>query len=207
MSLASFTLPASSYCTITLDVTGVTAGTKENSVTVTSTNGGTGNTSTDTLYVEDLTPALGLKKQISTGVNGPWLDFVTGVPVGASVYYKFTVENLGEVPLTNVSIVDPGVSSFTCYTTDATPQLIGYPIASLPVAVVANDYHIVNCYSNVVTAIAGVHQNTAYASGTYTGTVNSNNDFAWYSTPANYGHLPYSDYVGMNFSRKMGLAI
>ena len=51
VSLSSATLAASASCTLSLNVTGVTAGTANNSVTVTSTTAGAGNTSTASLTV------------------------------------------------------------------------------------------------------------------------------------------------------------
>lgn len=51
VSLSGGTLSASASCTLSLNVTGTTAGAKNNSVTVSSTNGGTGNTATASLAV------------------------------------------------------------------------------------------------------------------------------------------------------------
>jgi len=51
ISLSGATLAASSSCTFSVNVTGTTAGVKNNSVTVFSTNGGTGNTSSASLTV------------------------------------------------------------------------------------------------------------------------------------------------------------
>src|SRR5205085_1363445 len=51
VSLSGGTLAASASCTVSVDVQGTTAGVKNNSVQVTSTEGGTGNTSNASLTV------------------------------------------------------------------------------------------------------------------------------------------------------------
>src|SRR5439155_25563933 len=51
VSLSGGTLAASAACTVTVNVQGTTAGVKNNSVQVTSTEGGTGNTSNASLTV------------------------------------------------------------------------------------------------------------------------------------------------------------
>ncbi|MDQ1416677.1 MAG: large repetitive protein [Acidimicrobiaceae bacterium] len=51
VSLSGATIPSASACVFTVNVTGTTSGVKNNSVTVTSTNGGTGNTATATVSV------------------------------------------------------------------------------------------------------------------------------------------------------------
>jgi hypothetical protein len=57
VSLSGATLAASGSCFFTVtNVTGTTAGTKNNSVQITSTEGGTGNTSNASLDVTPATP-------------------------------------------------------------------------------------------------------------------------------------------------------
>ena len=64
-------------------------------------------------------------------------------------------------------------------------------------AVAANDNHISTCIVQNSTASAGSVTNTAYATGTYSGTgYNSNDDTSTYSN-GNFGHLP-SAYLNMN---------
>lgn len=192
IALTGGTIAANSSCTIIVNVTGTSIGTKTN---VTGTVTGsvssvllTGNTATDTLVVRALMPGISLMKQVSTSSSGPWYDSVI-IPAGATVYYKFTIENTGEAPLSPVSVIDPTVSTAGCT----------WP-ASLPVAVAGNDNHIATCVVNVVTpiiAVDGYTTNTAHSQGTYGGTIyTSNNDSASYLN-GNFGHLP-SAYLNMN---------
>jgi hypothetical protein len=140
---------------------------------VSSTNGGTGNTATDTLIVESPNPSLALLKQISTSATGPWTSYLT-VTSNTNVYYRFTVENTGDVELNPISVTDPTVSAAGC----------AWP-TSLPVAVSGNDSHIATCVVGPITTTSGNHINTATASGTYSGTpYTSTSSSARYSTPA-----------------------
>ena len=167
-------MAAGGSCTVTVNVTAPTANTYTNtSNAITSTNGGTGNTASDTLAVESPNPSIALLKQISTNIGGPWTSYVT-VEEGTNVFYQFTVENTGDVPLSPVSVNDPSVSTSGCT----------WP-ASLPVAVSGNDNHIATCVVGPIAASSGSHINTATASGTfggipYTSTASS----ARYSTPS-----------------------
>ena len=149
------------------------SGEKINSVSITSSNGGNGNTSTDTLYVRDPQPNLALMKQIGLSASGPWTSFVPLYPLPQNVYYLFTIENTGDVPLTSIGITDAQVSTATC----------PWP-ASLPVAVQANENHIATCVVGPVNVtVAGSVTNTATAHGTYNSTVkNSDPDTATYAS-------------------------
>ncbi|MRR30354.1 hypothetical protein EG834_08535, partial [bacterium] len=190
--LSGGSLAAYASCTFSLVVTGSTAGTKLNTTgTVTGTVSSTsltGNTATATLIVEDPAPGISLKKQVGKTATGPWYDSVI-IPAGSTVYYKFTIENTGDVPLSPVSVNDPTVSTAGCTWTDP-----------LPVAVAGNDNHISTCIVNVVTpitAVDGYTTNTARALGDYGGTTYySNYDSASYLN-GNFGHLP-SAYQNMN---------
>jgi uncharacterized repeat protein (TIGR01451 family) len=113
ISLSGATLTAGSSCTFTVNVTGTTAGTKNNSVQVTSTNGGTGNTATASVYVRDAIHSLAFLKQVGPTADGPWYSYLP-VAIGDPVYYRFTIENTGEVNLTNVSVSDGYLAPFTC---------------------------------------------------------------------------------------------
>ena len=169
VSLAGATLTAGQSCTFSVNVTGNTAGLKTNSVTVTSTNGGTGNTSTADVLVKDLTPAISLLKQVGPAASGPWTPFL-GVTLPANVWYRFTVENVGDVPLSSVGVTDPSLTSpspASCSWVDGDGTALGVGPFSLPVAD-ANDNQIAVCVLGPFTAVSGSNLNTATASGTYT---------------------------------------
>jgi CSLREA domain-containing protein/uncharacterized repeat protein (TIGR01451 family) len=79
-SLAAGTLAVSASCTITVNVTGTTAGVKNNSVQVTSTEGGTGNTSNATVTV--VAPPVIIK---AFGA--------ASVPLSGTTSLSFTIQN------------------------------------------------------------------------------------------------------------------
>ncbi len=118
------------------------------------------------ITVRDLTPGVSILKQVSsTGLDGSWRSYVA-VPEGGNVYYKFTVENTGDVPLTDVTITDPPGGT-VIYSWGAT---------SLPVG------GSVNYVSLPIAASLGTHVNTAQASGTYSGTPYTDTGSATYAT-------------------------
>ncbi|HEX4427580.1 MAG TPA: hypothetical protein VH079_19420, partial [Terriglobales bacterium] len=80
VSLSAGTRPASGTCAVSLNVTGTTAGVKNNSVTITSTEAGTGNTSNASLTV----------------VGAPVLTKAFGaasIPLNGSTSLSFTAQN------------------------------------------------------------------------------------------------------------------
>lgn len=95
VSLSGGTLAAGASCTLSLNVTGTTAGAKNNSVTVGSTNGGTGNTATASLAVA--APPI-----ISEAFGG------TSMPLNGSATLSFTISNPAgnTVGLTGVGFSD-----------------------------------------------------------------------------------------------------
>jgi len=104
VSLSGGTLAAGASCTVTLNVTGTTAGTKNNSVSVTSTEGGAGNTSTASLTV----------------VAPPSIQKVFGaatIPLNGSTSLSFTIANpnLGTA-LTGIAFTDTLPSGLTVST-------------------------------------------------------------------------------------------
>lgn len=176
--LSGTTLAAGSSCTFSVNVTGTVAGEKRNSTTVTSTNGGTGNTATAHLYVRDAIASLAFSKQVSNSSSGPWYSYLP-VSIGSSVYYRFTVENTGELDLTGVAVSDPSLNPFTCtwryIVVNAGPpiteRLTAYDPQS-PLTIPAynpatpnTQKYIGYCVSDqTVTAASGVHTNTATVS-------------------------------------------
>lgn len=93
VSLAGTSLAPAASCTVVLDVTGATAGEKNNSVTVNSTNGGTGNTASETVTVE----AADLSLTVSASAPATPLKDLT---------YTITLTNNGPTFAQNVSITD-----------------------------------------------------------------------------------------------------
>ena len=165
IEMTGATLAAGATCTVSVDVTSATVNLTghTNSVTVSSTEGGTGNTSTDKLIVNPVTPELTLLKEISTSPTGPWSDEIN-VSAGTNVYYRFTIENTGDVPLSPVWVTDNTLSQVSSCSWPAT----------LPVASATTD-PTASCVVGPVTAITGTHENTATAKGTNSGTVYSSN--------------------------------
>ncbi len=115
-------------------------------------------------------PAISRLKQVSTDSGGPWTTFVA-VLEGADVYYQFTMENTGDVDLSPVDLTDPDVDTTSC----------SWP-ATLPAPDASDDDHIATCVVGPITAVAGLNENTATATGTYSGTDVSDTSTASYGT-------------------------
>ena len=99
ISLSGGSIAGGGSCTIMVDVTATTTGIKNNvSGAVSSTNGGTGNTATDTLTV---TSALIVDPALSKAGN-PLV-----ASVGETVIFTITVTNQGNLPAPNVAVTDP----------------------------------------------------------------------------------------------------
>src|SRR5712671_2883040 len=80
VSLTSVSLAPNTSCTLSLDITGTTAGVKNNSVQVTSTNGGTGNTSNASITV--------IAAPVIINAFG-----AASIPLNGSTSLSFTVQN------------------------------------------------------------------------------------------------------------------
>ena len=93
-------------------------------------------------------PSLVLTKEISADTI-TWHDHFT-VPVSSDVYYRFTVLNTGNVPLTGTAVADPDVDTVGCTFTD-------------PLAAGATT----TCTVGPVAAVEGLHTNTATAAAFY----------------------------------------
>ncbi|MCQ4163558.1 DUF11 domain-containing protein [Tahibacter harae] len=164
-SLSGGTLAGGASCTVSVAVTSNTPGNYANVsgnvshlINAQTVNG---NTASATLGVTPPHPSIGLLKQIGPAAAGPWADYIA-VTTGAPVYYRFTVENTGDVPLTPVSLADGRLNVSACNT--------AFTGLTLPVAVAANDNHIVTCVVGPVAATTGEHTNVARASGSYAAT-------------------------------------
>jgi LPXTG-site transpeptidase (sortase) family protein len=162
VTLTGGSISAGGSCTVTVNVTASVPGDYDNTSGVVSTTiagvTSNGNTASDTLTVNAPNPGISLLKQISSSASGPWSQFITVTP-GSDVYYLFTIENTGDVPLSPVSVTDATVSTAGCT----------WP-ASLPVASPIQD-PTATCVVGPITALAGDNPNTATAHGTYSATV------------------------------------
>src|SRR5579864_8109090 len=93
VSLSGASLAPGASCTVSVNVTGTTAGVKNNSVQVSSTNGGTGNTSNASITVvgpPSITKAFG----------------AASIPLNGSTSLSFTISNPNAIGLTGVGFSD-----------------------------------------------------------------------------------------------------
>ena len=128
-----------------------------------------GNTASDTLTANPATPVIALLKQVGPTASGPWSSFLA-TPEGGNVFYRFTVENIGNVPLNSVGVNDLQVSTASCI----------WP-SPLPVASPTED-PAATCIVGPVAALSGSRTNTATASGTNGGTTVTDTSIATYGT-------------------------
>ncbi len=173
-------------CTFTIDVTGSSIGLKVNSVTVSSIETGNGNTDEANIIVREASPSLGFLKQVGPALTGPWFSFLS-VETGESVFYRFTVENTGDVPLTGISLDDPDINTALCdwidgdgnALADDDPAADGFTF-SLPIAD-DDEGHMALCMLDPsITAASGSFRNTASVYSNQTSPVTSS---ATYATP------------------------
>jgi len=171
------TIAGGGICTVSVQITAPAVGTYNNtsgpvshvinSVTV------NGNTASASLTTTPPNPSIALLKQISLSAGGPWTNFL---PLSSGpVFYRFTVENTGDVPLSPISITDNTIDVSTCNAS--------FSGVTLPVAVAANDNHIITCVAGPVAITPGSHTNTAHATGTFSGVPHdSTNSSATFAT-------------------------
>ncbi len=148
-------------CTVTVDVTTPVTGTYDNtSGNVSHIVNGVpvnGNTASDSLSVVPPNPSIALLKQVGLSPTGPWSSFLAATT--GPVYYQFTIENTGDVPLDPIGLTDDTLDVSSCNATLGS--------TTLPVAVAANDDHLVQCVVGPVAITPGLHTNTAHATGTH----------------------------------------
>jgi uncharacterized repeat protein (TIGR01451 family) len=173
LSFSGGTLAPGGTCIVTVNVVAPVAGSYANTsgpvshiVNGVPVNGGT---ASDTLNATPANPAIALLKQVGPTAAGPWSSFLAA-PVGGNVFYRFTVENVGNVPLTSVGVTDPQVSTASCT----------WP-SPLPVASPTDD-PTATCVVGPVAAVSGTHPNTATASGTNGATTVTDVSTATYAT-------------------------
>jgi LPXTG-site transpeptidase (sortase) family protein len=175
ISLSGGTIGAGTSCGVMVDTTAAATGSYANtSGSVTALVNGSpvgSDTAADTLLVTDVHPSLSMLKQVSATGSDPWRSFVA-VAAGAPVYYRFTVENTGDVALSGVYVSDPALSPGS-----PPPALAGCTWASIPA------YETRTCTFGPITAASGDHVNTATAQGTYNSAAYSDSASARYATP------------------------
>ena len=186
ISLAGGTILAGSSCSFDIVVTGSTPGSKDNLTgAVTSTEGGAGNTASASVFVKEPAITLNILKQIgiSSGADDAWSKSlrIDGLPT--DIYYKFIVENVGDVDLTSIRIFDPPgdyptnpLSACTFYEPTDPPVVFVEPLSP-------GEY--IYCVTGPVTVSnPGSNTNTAIGYGTYGGTdYPSGTSSAYYGTP------------------------
>lgn len=189
-------IAAGGTCTVKVDVTAPTQGDYVNTSsavthTLNAANWGS-DTASATLTVTPVHPSISLIKQVAKTNVAPilWSSFV---PVNLNtdrVWFRFIVENTGDVPLTSVSVSDPAtyINIALCSWVTASGNPLTSPFA-LPVADINDDDHIAICVldgPNPAATVVGTFVNTATATGSYvpTATTKSASDTATYATAA-----------------------
>ncbi|MBB6087582.1 putative repeat protein (TIGR01451 family) [Wenzhouxiangella marina] len=136
----------------------------------------TGNQADATLLVDEPIPGIQMLKQVGL-LNDPeagWADYLA-LPLGGEVFYKLTIENIGETPLVDVNFIDPNPQ----VDTSGCPSNFALPVVN---PLQPTD-HIAVCIIGPVNAgTAGVFVNTATATGTGNGTPVQDSDSATYAT-------------------------
>lgn len=192
-------------CTVQVNVTAATAGSYTNTSGYVShiinTSTVNGNMASDILTVNAANPEISLLKQVglTNNIDGSWYSS-RNIAAGTSIYYKFTVENTGDVDFTSFNVTDPILAGTladpaSCSwnkidPTDLTPPFSYLPTTTLPAASASAD-PIAYCVVGPVSASAGGLTNTATAHGN-TGSppiIDSDPDTATYLN-GNFGHLP-----------------
>jgi hypothetical protein len=177
-------LGAAASCSFGVTVTGFAAGTQVNVTgNITSSNGGTGNQATATVAVKDPSPGLTLLKQVSLDGNGPWVNYLA-LAAGTQVYYRFQVENTGDVAFTSFSVSDPALAGTSADPAGCSWQTSNTPssLPGLPVAGPTLD-PVATCVVGPVTTTSGETVNTASPVGTHaTGSYQGEDYSATYAT-------------------------
>jgi len=183
VTLSGATIPAAGNCTISVPVTSPVTGTYDTATSaVSDAAAGAGNTAGAQLAVTAPLPASSVLKQVGTSATGPWFSFVAVAP-GTPLYYRFTVENTGDVPLNPFGVSDPMLpqASSCAWQTPNSPSTL--PVLPAPSATLDPT---ATCIVGPVFATLGATSNTATAQGTFNGT-----SFASVASTADYiGALP-----------------
>ncbi len=162
ISFSNGTIAPGGTCVVRVDVTATTTGTFTNTTgPVTADITGGTDTGSDTLIVYQPSPRIGVRKQVATSDSGPWRNFVAVEP-GQNVYYRFVVENTGDITLTNVTVTDTVLGDLSaCSWVNGNGIGLTMPF-TLPVAG-DDEGHIAYGVCGPVTAQTGIYTNTATA--------------------------------------------
>ena len=154
LSFSNGTIPMHGSCTAQVNVIALSAGIFPNTTSPLTTIYPelVGPPASDTLEVYAPNPGLSLTKQVSDSPTGPWTSFIV-VPLQTGVYYRLTVDNTGNVDLSNVFVADPNLDLSTCALSAPFTLTTDSPSAS--------------CIVGPVTIPAGYFLNTATAQGNY----------------------------------------
>ena len=166
LRFAAETIAPGGTCTVTATVTAPSVGTYVNTTSAVTHQINGVDVGTDTasaeLDVVDPTPALGLTKQISASASGPWSTYISRT-VAAQVYYRFVLENAGDVPLDTLTVTDAALAAKGF---DPSTDCVWSP-STLPVASPSVEA-ISECISTAVSiANSGFFTNTATASALF----------------------------------------
>jgi uncharacterized repeat protein (TIGR01451 family) len=176
VSFSGGTIAAADFCVVSFDVTVAQEGLFTNITSTVShiVNGlpEQGNSASANLLVNAPNPQISLLKEVGLSAVGPWFSF-TSVALPDEVYYRFTIENTGDVPLSSITLDDPLVDTSACVLP-----------AQLPAPVMANDDHIFRCVVGPFVAVSGSNTNTATAGGSFGNVPVSDSDSAVYGTVA-----------------------
>jgi large repetitive protein len=172
ISFSGGTIAAGGTCTVTVNVTAPVTGTYNNTsgnvshvINAATVNG---NTASASLTVDPPNPAINLLKQVNSTGSGLFFPFLANA-AGGNVYYRFTVENTGDVALTSPQLTDNNVSVSSCNA--------GWSGLTLQPG------DVVTCIVGPIAAVSGSHTNTASVSATFNSNpVNSGNSSATYAT-------------------------
>ena len=159
-------------CVVKVNVTAPTAGTYNNTSSPVShiINAQTvnGNTASGSLTVNPPSPAIHVLKQVNATGSGLFFPFLA-TPVGGNVFYRFTVENTGDVPLLSPQLADNNVDVSSCNA--------GFSGVTLQPG------DVVGCTVGPIAAVSGSHTNTASVSATFNASpVTSGPSSATYAT-------------------------
>jgi uncharacterized repeat protein (TIGR01451 family) len=166
ITLSGATIPAAGNCAISVPVTSAVTGTYlVTTSAVSDAAAGAGNTASASVDVTAPAPGSSVLKQVGTSATGPWFNFVAVAP-GTPLYYRFTVENTGDVPLDPFGVSDPMLpqaASCAWQTPNSPSTLPVLPVASPTLDPTAT------CVVGPVFATLGATSNTATAQGTFSG--------------------------------------